>query len=930
MNPRTAIRAARGLAAALAALGFLAGCATESAPFRARRHESARAEPAQDLSPDHAWTGWDDAREPVRPLLFARDWAVRDANGRDVPFTLGKRPSPKEKYAATLAFDGDAGPVRATLRPLEPVIISEPFDTLECWAEWEPAAESGAGAGDPVRLVLWIEDAGGTILRVPWTLAPASGWQLLRHALAKDYATPTRFPARFLSAEAEVPAGGRGRLHLTGFTVYLRSRTALDNRAPAFRSAAAREEIASGGFLVFPFFSRPIEPARLRLPGNRDGSARIEQEGTRVRIHTGTGPTRTEWTLDAARPMSGFDFRFSNGQTLRWTGPAMTGPGSQYPGRLIALRLSPDRAFLEYSEGLTILLETEGSGLAVEYADANRQVREVQWPRIPARALRLPEGSPAVVLAPGFEEGIRKVCLGLSWDPYASRASEGPVPHPESGTDRIRYLPNADGRIPALRERFLLSVSPDLRDHLPAPDAFQTAGLGPGEVLLVAGNRVEASNAVARLGLDGVRILQSFPAEGGPLTFDLNPISDEWTREAVLQRGDGNWVPGAQPATTRMKPATRFDAWRGEIRAIPPAEDAPRLLRLPLLPLAEWTDFDVRLAGSGSFRSALDACVSAWRGTPGDGPRPVLALEDDAGEPFAPWADLLLLSDRQGLALAGKGEGRINPDRFRGKPGRIGVGSFAAWREAYPALSEEEVLRRYLAFQIAHEVAGRIPEPERAAPVSLAHAGHALKSLRARIAGQEADWRGVERDGRLLEETAAFADGPPGNRHYRHYPDGLEIWVNLSEADDWEITAGANRWRIPPGGWVAAGPEYLNLSVLADGERLDYIESERFRFYRGAGPKTAFRGFSGAGPVLLRFDPGAEATDYADSGRVRIPDRDWAGFLSGSWECLSAAGEALGRATVAAEGETLVLTGPPGTRRYVRSPGAGDMEETRK
>jgi hypothetical protein len=537
-----------------------------------------------------------------------------------------------------------------------------------------------------------------------------------------------------------------------------------------------------------------------------------------------------------------------------------------------------------------------------------------------------------MVQAPGFETGSRKLCVGLAWDPFVSRASGGPEPLAKAQAFRVRYLPSEDGRIPVLRERFLLSIAPDLRDHLPGSDTFRPAWLPPEEVLLVTGDSRSAADAIARLGLSGVRILETFPPDRSRLSFDLHPLSPDWTRDAVLRRGEGNWAPGTAPATYRMKPATRFRAWLDAVEAqAPSASGAARLLLLPEQPLADWTDFDIRLASAGSFRGAMDLCVAAWQPEEDGGPIPALLLEEDTGAPFGPWAGALLLSDRQGLALAGKPGSRCPPGRFL-KPERIGVGGFGAWRDAFPDLQEEAVLHRFLAVQLAHGVAGRIPEPDRIRPASLAHACHVLQSLRGQIAGQTADSVAQECDGRLLDGTTARLEGATGDRVYLHYAHGLELWVNQSGDRDWEVTVGPDRWRIPPDGWVAAGPDYLNISVLVDGARIDYIQSGSFDFFRSSDGKAVFRGYSAEGPVLIRRtgDTGVEVTDYAQSGRVRIPGNERAGFLARPWDGLSETGESTGRAKAEMEGDSLVLSGPAGTRRYIRHPETGPSEESQK
>lgn len=915
----------------------LSGCMMESGSRSRTRALPARVAQS-DISLQRPWTGWDDAREPLRPLRSILDWTVLDAAGKPVPWRLTKRPTPKENNAVEIPLIAGTEPLRVSFRPNLPLPITEPFDTVELWVEWKPLDEPRTNTFCPVQGELWIEDAEKKILRIPWIVPDAPDWHVLNQTLAPEVVKSFRFPARLLAVEAEIGPGARGNLYLAGCTLYLRNRTPLDNRAPAFREKNWRAEAWQDERFSFPFFFREIESARLHFPVTRDGGPRFERTGMLLKVVIGSGPHQTELALDARQPLAGLQIRFPDGTTLPWSGPVMTGPDAEYPGSLLTLQRTTNGYLLGYSGGLVLSLEAEGSGLALEYSDSNRQIRQVDWPSLPATPIRIPgeEAFLSIVQAPGSpaDESIRMV--GLVWDSFASRASTGPkaLPLPETHFVQVRYLPSEDGRLPILRERFLLSVSTTLQDLLPVSDSFRAPWLRPEQVVLVSGLKTKVSEEIARLGLSQVVILRPLPETGDRLSFDQRPTDSGWSRDAVLRRQDSGWAPGEAPGTTRMKPATRFFAWHEEAAALAtPASGGACLLLLPERALQEWTDFDPRLAFAGSFRGGMDSSLAAWQeADEAAPPASPLLLEEDAGAELGPWAGALLLSDRQGLALAADPAGESPLRRFHQQPERLGVGSFGAWRDAFPDQTEETVLHRYLAFQIAHGVIGRIPEPDRITPASLAHAAHVLQSLRARLAGQPMTWIGYEHKGRLQDATAAWARGTPGDRVYLHYAHGVEIWINLSRNLDWEVTVGADRWRIPPDGWVATGPDYLNVSVLAEGKRIDYIESEGFSFFRGAG-SAGFRGFSAGGPVLVRRGAAGkepltvEVMDYAQTGRVQIPGEEWTGFLAPSWEGFSEAGESLGPVEVVSDGKALTLCGPPGTLRYRQLPEIESQEK---
>lgn len=44
---------------------------------------------------------------------------------------------------------------------------------------------------------------------------------------------------------------------------------------------------------------------------------------------------------------------------------------------------------------------------------------------------------------------------------------------------------------------------------------------------------------------------------------------------------------------------------------------------------------------------------------------------------------------------------------------------------------------------------------------------------------------------------------------YINYPGAVEVWVNGSAHEDWTLRVGRDHWRLPPFGWLAVGPDFL-------------------------------------------------------------------------------------------------------------------------
>ncbi|MDZ4197987.1 MAG: hypothetical protein U1E27_01735 [Kiritimatiellia bacterium] len=909
---------------ALALSGCLMGPPRTSDPYSRNRKRSSS---SPDLSQRRPWSGWDDVREPAIPFRETRGWTALSPDRQPALWTLVRRPNPKDEFAAQFTFREAVDSLRLSFRPPEPVLLPDPFDALDLWMEWQPEAEDGTNR--TIRVVSWIECATGEILRIPVTIPPAKGWHLVHHVMPADFPAPNRFPARFLGFDMEAEPGREGRAFLSGWTPYLRSRIPLASTPPPFRREKAQSfsETGETGPAAPPV---RIPPAQLRLPATADTTPLRLEEDRFLTASFGRAGNEVALIWDIHKPLNGVHIRTPWGEPLDWKGVDLSGPTSEYPGSLVFLAKTEEGYQLDYADGLRVRVERTGSALSLDYSDRASGISKVSWPLLaPVPGAKIEtERFLSIQRLPAKTPGGVALFLSLAWDPFVSNASTGAEPDPlrRPPALQVRYLPTDRGRRPPLRERFLLSVSESIEGCLPAPSPLRPALLDDRQVLLVLDEEPDPTAEWVNHGLTGVVVIRKFKedglsaSEGHPL--DEDPLRAGWSRDHVVRKPDGSWRDGAAAGTTRSKPDERFRDWALSMTDIPRNGAAGFLLSLPTETLGNWTDYDHRTPRAGSFRGALDSALAGWASAsrPGD---PPLILEEETGWALAPWADALLLSDRQGLALEADRERREY--LFAGlqrHPRPIGIGSFSAWRTAFPDESEESVLHRFIALQLAANVGGRLPEPGSVGVEHQVKAALTFQILKTPTADASGKWTGFQRDGQLQSLSEVWGDGAPKDRLYRQGSRGMELWVNLSRTEDWTFTAGNDIWTLPPAGWTAVGPDIRAFSARMNAHRIDWIETPDWVFYRGPGPDFDFRGFRASGAVLVRrgtstlFQSTVEVYDYAKSGRVQIRGEEWTGWMARPWECRSETGEILGRAEAVTAGGSIVLKGPPGTLMY--------------
>lgn len=136
-----------------------------------------------------------------------------------------------------------------------------------------------------------------------------------------------------------------------------------------------------------------------------------------------------------------------------------------------------------------------------------------------------------------------------------------------------------------------------------------------------------------------------------------------------------------------------------------------------------------------------------------------------------------------------------------------------------------DMLDKYRATEIAHGHAG-FTQPQYFYSNQLAKVCqeyYMMKTLQAQfLANSVTTIQYRNTAGTMVDLSAAIKNGIYGTdfknaQLYIQYSNGLQIYVNHHDTENWSVTAGGTGYTLPPHGWVAWNTNYLNYSALISG-----------------------------------------------------------------------------------------------------------------
>ena len=104
------------------------------------------------------------------------------------------------------------------------------------------------------------------------------------------------------------------------------------------------------------------------------------------------------------------------------------------------------------------------------------------------------------------------------------------------------------------------------------------------------------------------------------------------------------------------------------------------------------------------------------------------------------------------------------------------------------------------------------------------------------------------------------------------YSRGLQVYVNYHRQQPWELELDGRQWVLPPDGWIAEQPgRLLAFSALVGGRRLDYVSCPAYLYLNSNGEPQTFGGLTVKGAVFVKRSPeGLQVTPCGDLGSWRL------------------------------------------------------------
>ena len=592
-------------------------------------------------------------------------------------------------------------------------------------------------------------------------------------------------------------------------------------------------------------------------------------------------------------------------------------------GRVTARwRLEAGGAATEYTLTLSIrakslLVEVEGAdeglaGFTPGHLDGPPGARFVFFPYWSWGVWDYGRDGGVVVSGPVFISGFP--------DWYRSRASRlsfgSPLSHrPESLTaDAVTYAPGvtyetrSDGHRSKLRERYVFTISSDVREvlpnvpHPPSPNRDGLASFchytggrasrledqldnwrrlraygvkdvyirhfdgmwsdvpqGPQEWTLTAHAAPIVGDVAVRRYLDELAGMGFLPVLYTNYT-DLQPAGGEFDWDKVAQLPDGEISDACWPGSYPLKP----------LRAVElEAHYAPRIAARfgtrgsfcdVHTAVAPWrkVDYDARLPGAGEFGTTY-RCYGKL----------LMNERDTYGSVYSEGSMHWLyagLADGSDAQIRSPHPHRepflVDFDLLKIHPLEMDAGM--SWISRYVASPEDEAALggpeaaqdRFTAATIAfghqgtfttHRFRGYCTDIKTyylLQPLQRLHAMRRVEAIRYRNPA----------DGALQTTSDALRSGAyRESQLYVRYDTGLELWVNGSLEHDWPVEVDGAQYRLPPSGFVGRGPgPVLVYSVAAAEGRVDHAACEGTYFGDARGTAQAVGPFETDGAALLK------------------------------------------------------------------------------
>ncbi|MBT3376425.1 MAG: hypothetical protein HN742_41880 [Lentisphaerae bacterium] len=419
---------------------------------------------------------------------------------------------------AKLEYVSPDRPATVFLQPPTPVIIDKLFDAASMWlyADFDRMKDRHP------QVSAHLEDAAGRDFSVDLGSVHNSHWVLLHGVLPRVLRGQLRFPVRFLGVSLSVgPVKEKRRLYLESIAFYQR------NREPFTENTRPAEP-------TFPF------PGVGSLPSAPDGVTVSSARDAGVVHFTSVSATGT--LSYRIRPDQGV----LNGISAKWNDGPWFEPTA---GGQLKLELLPavpvatpaNVASAEMRDGTLLVRWERGAEWSAEYVLRGRTlVVDVVCRGGTAEGIRfgrvrgLPDARPVEVpyLRYGMGYCTPVACgnglfVSVLPDWYHSDCSvvNGSVPKHEDGVGLMLgtdYLPLTDGRRNDLRERVMVTVSPEFAEVLPSiphPPSPHMARLAPYMFCMVGYIRPAFLKTLKRYGIDQVITcdfarfyVQEFPA----------------------------------------------------------------------------------------------------------------------------------------------------------------------------------------------------------------------------------------------------------------------------------------------------------------------------------------------------------------------------------------------------------------------------------